>query len=173
MSNLQSQQLQILTSRNTDEWYTPRFIIDKVRQVLGKIDLDPASNHFANSWIQANTYYTKEQNGLKQEWEGNVFLNPPFSETGIWTRKLVKCFEERKVYSAIILVNSNLGTSWFEELWEDYPVCCLRKRLRFIDSEGYEGEQPNRSQTIVYLGNEFNLFKQVFSPLGKVIYPEL
>jgi hypothetical protein len=60
------------------ERYTPSALIDAVRQVLGEIDLDPASSTEANKVVQANSIFTKRTNGLRQEWHGRIFLNPPF-----------------------------------------------------------------------------------------------
>ena len=54
--------------RNTGEveWYTPVDILDRVRKVLGGIDLDPASCEDANVYVEGATYYSIEEDGLKQ-----------------------------------------------------------------------------------------------------------
>jgi ParB family chromosome partitioning protein len=49
------------------------------RDVLGGIDLDPATHEDAQGTIQAAKYFTKEHDGLKQEWHGSVWLNPPYA----------------------------------------------------------------------------------------------
>lgn len=61
------------------EHYTPLGIIDRCRWTLSDpIDLDPASNHVANSIIRANRFYSKADNSLERSWLAkNVFLNPP------------------------------------------------------------------------------------------------
>lgn len=59
---------------STDEWYTPKEIID----ALGEFDLDPCAP-MRPLWRTARVMYNKEQDGLKQEWEGRVWLNPPYS----------------------------------------------------------------------------------------------
>jgi len=47
----------VLTSSASDEWYTPPETIALAREVMGGIDLDPASSEMAQGWIQAETYY--------------------------------------------------------------------------------------------------------------------
>lgn len=62
------------TANTTDEWYTPRYIIDS----LGKFDLDPCAP-IVPLYQTAGTMYNELENGLEQNWEGRVWLNPPYS----------------------------------------------------------------------------------------------
>lgn len=61
--------------RDGDENYTPPYVIEAVRQVLGGIDLDPASCERAQSSISASVYYTKADDGLSFSWKGAVWVN--------------------------------------------------------------------------------------------------
>lgn len=67
----------------TDVWLTPPDIITD----LGPFDLDPcaATNR---PWPTADTMYTIEDNGLRREWCGFVWLNPPYSDVWTWVAKL-------------------------------------------------------------------------------------
>lgn len=69
------------------EFYTPPFIIESARKVLGVIDLDPASNEIANRTVQAKRIFTKEDNGLAQEWSGKVWMNHPFGKGELACKK--------------------------------------------------------------------------------------
>lgn len=62
------------SANTTDEWYTPKEIID----ALGKFDLDPCAP-VNPLWQTATQMYNKNDNGLLQEWVGRVWLNPPYS----------------------------------------------------------------------------------------------
>lgn len=62
----------------TVEWYTPPYIIE----ALGNdFDLDPCAPK--KDWYTAKKCFTKEDDGLVQDWKGFVFLNPPYSNPTI------------------------------------------------------------------------------------------
>lgn len=63
------------------EWYTPPHIMRLVRDLLGGIELDPASNQLANSMVGADRYFTLQDNGLEQDWKAEtLWLNHPFGK---------------------------------------------------------------------------------------------
>lgn len=169
-----SQAMSILTSQATVDWYTPPEWIERARQVLGTIHLDPASDELPQQWIKAEKYYTKEQDGLSKSWFGNVWLNPPFADTQRFVDYLIEEFETGRTREAILLVNSNLGYRWFEDLWIKYPVCMVRDRIRFIKADGTSGGQAKRAQCFVLLHRQYDtLFKftEVFQEFGRVLMP--
>ena len=97
-----SQPMQVLTSQQSVEWYTPPQYVEMVREVLGDIDLDPASSEIPQSWIQARTYWTAEDDGLSRDWFGRVFLNPPYP-AGDWSRYMVKQWKAGNLEASIAL----------------------------------------------------------------------
>lgn len=61
------------------EYYTDPRIPGAAREVMGGIDLDPASCLLANAFgVFASRIFTKEDNGLVHDWDGRVWLNHPF-----------------------------------------------------------------------------------------------
>ena len=68
-----------VTPTGKDEWYTPPSIIEAARQLMGSIDVDPASCAVANRIVRANIFHTAADDGLHQPWFGNVWCNPPYS----------------------------------------------------------------------------------------------
>src|SRR4051812_425486 len=69
-----------------DQRFTPKEVLDRVADVIGPIDLDPAAHR--ESRVLANRYYFEEDDGLKHEWSGRtVFCNPPYSHSDLFLRK--------------------------------------------------------------------------------------
>ena len=73
-----------LRSSASSEWTTPRDLFDELDAEF-HFDLDAASTD-ANALC--TRHYTKESDGLAQEWRGSVWLNPPYGrEIGKWMQK--------------------------------------------------------------------------------------
>lgn len=67
-----------------EEWLTPPHVL----QALGPFDLDPCAP-VNRPWDMAARHYTIETNGLMLEWDGRVWLNPPYGKkTGLWLQRL-------------------------------------------------------------------------------------
>lgn len=64
---------------NTFEWATPSDFFARIQERYGPFDLDPAATA-ANA--KAPRFFTKEDNGLAQEWRGAVYCNPPYGRQG-------------------------------------------------------------------------------------------
>ena len=79
------------------EWYTPANILEAVAEVLGAIDLDPASSaaQQAHATVKATRYFTIADNSLEQRWRGRVFLNPPYARGWIdaFVDKMVSAYQ--------------------------------------------------------------------------------
>lgn len=176
--SIRRQQISVITgSSESNEWYTPAHIIERARQVLGEIDLDPASCAAANAIVGAKTFCTQEQDGFSGPWFGRVWLNPPYGkedgerETNAvrWARKLIEEYDADHVSAAILLVKAALGYNWFEELWRQYPTCLLRERVSFMRPDGSDDGQAKHATALLYLGPNVTRFYAVFSPVGRVI----
>lgn len=62
------------------EHYTPARFIEPARRCMNGISLDVASSEDANKIVKADMFFTKENDGLKQDWTQfkTVWCNPPF-----------------------------------------------------------------------------------------------
>jgi len=157
-------------SSETNEWYTPDHIIEKVFQVMGGVDLDPCSDPEGN--VGAVNIFTQEDDGLSKEWFGRVFMNPPYGgETGEWCRYLIG----QDVEQAIVLIAASTGTTYFHEMleWAD-AVWFGKGKLQFKphkDSES-DGKNPTIYNVMFYKGSNVIAFKEQFNNIGKVIQLE-
>lgn len=165
---------QRIHSSNSNEWYTPVRYIKAVHEVMGGVDLDPASCAYANQIIQATVYYTLETDGFNQAWPGRVFLNPPYgidskrqSNAGKWSKRLIDQFQAGITTEAILLVNAVPGNEWFKPLWQ-FLICFTDHRIKFYNSAG-QANQPTHSNCFVYLGSNQDRFCTVFAEFGPVV----
>ena len=148
------------------EWYTPAEYIELAHEVMGNIDLDPASSEIANKIVQAKKYYTAENDGLSQEWSGNIWLNPPYASELI--NKFVDKFisELAKINQAIILVNNATETEWFNKLVRHSSALCFPSgRVKFNRPDGTIGA-PLQGQALIYFGEQAKKFIEIFKVKG-------
>lgn len=152
------------------EWYTPPEIIEAAREVLGTIDLDPASCEEAQETVKATTFYTEEENGLERDWSGRVFLNPPFAHPIVkyFAEKLLASFSTGSVPQAVYLSNACTDTGWWQGLASHGPVCFPEGRIKFRGPLD-QGQSPTLGQTLIYLGENTATFREVFGKFGVVL----
>ncbi len=154
-----------------NEWYTPPSYIEAARKTMGSIDLDPASTEEANKIVQAKQYYTLQKDGLKQEWRGNIWMNPPYSQPDI--EKFCTKLIESPLKQACVLVNNATETVWFQTLLQKcVGVCFIRGRVKFIDKDGNATGTPLQGQAILYFGDNKKVFKENFSSFGTILWIE-
>lgn len=148
------------------EYYTPQIYIDAARRVMGSIDLDPASCEKANETVKATKIYTKENSGFNEYWEGNVWMNPPYSK-GVIDKFVDKLTSSGGVASWIVLVPARTDRKFFEELaafsdaivFTNHRVKCLRNGVD--DTSG-----PTAGSAFFYRGNDTKKFFDEFSAFG-------
>lgn len=98
-----------VTEKTTDVWLTPHHIIN----VLGEFDLDPCSHPTPPFRIATNTYSIEHgQDGLLLDWQGRVWLNPPYSEWAKWVKRL------KDHGNGIALIFARTDTrAFFDHVW--------------------------------------------------------
>lgn len=156
-----------------NEWFTPGKYIEAARRVLGAIDLDPASNPLAQEWIKAANYFTRDDDGLSQEWHGRIWLNPPYARAEImpFIEKLVTEIRGHRVTAAILLTHNYTDTEWFHlAMSAAAAVCFTRGRVRFVDDLGNESA-PTQGQAFIYYGEHDELFTSEFGEFGAILRP--
>jgi phage N-6-adenine-methyltransferase len=160
-----------LTGR--EGWYTPALYIAAVIEVMGGIDLDPASSEAAQQTVGAFQFFTLADDGLLHPWSGRVFLNPPYDAQKIlkFTTKLVTEYQSGGVTEAILLTNSATETRWFQAAADACSAFCHpSKRIAFIDPENPNKKAaPTQGSSLFYFGWRPSRFEDVFIRFGLVV----
>jgi len=160
--------------RRRNEWYTPPEYISLARNVLGDIDVDPASSQVAQEIVQARTYFDKERDGLRQDWHGRVWLNPPYSQPliGKFIGKLLCEWNSGRVQACIALTHNYTDAMWFHDaVSAASAVCFTQGRVRFYEPGGSTAS-PTQGQAFFYYGREVDTFKHEFARVGFIVRPE-
>jgi hypothetical protein len=154
--------------------------VDLVKQVFdgGLIDLDPASDVQWNRNVGAAAFFTKDSDGLKQDWFGRVFVNPPGGKTG---NKSNTSLFWQKLMAQRINIQEAIFLAFSAEALQNtqnkdcapimaFSFCVPSKRLRFV-ARGVEKFAPSHSNVVVYVPGAVDnttKFVNVFSALGAV-----
>jgi len=155
------------------EWFTPPPFIAAARSVLGEIDLDPATHPKAQKRVKATRFYTKAEDGLRQEWRGRVWLNPPYGrvDVALFVEKLLDHYQRQEVTAAILLTHNYTDTKWFHAaVAVSAAVCFTRGRIYFEDNNG-DTCKPTQGQAFFYFGGEANTFAERFRDIGFLMRP--
>jgi hypothetical protein len=176
-----------LFSSDSDSWYTPADIVERVRLVFGgSIDLDPCSCLEANAIVSASKYYDKSQDGLaaSNRWGGAVFLNPPYGMSGgasvaeRFVDRALREYSTGAVSSVVMLLRAGFGCRWLQKV-VGYPHCILWRRVAFVrgDSTSSRDDTANGTREmsrnphgsiVVYLGGDVHSFVRHFSDCGMI-----
>lgn len=114
-------------SSATDDWPTPMSFFQQVVKEFGDFDLDPCASP---TNAKARKFFTVDDNGLAQKWEGKVWMNPPYGRTiAKWMKKAFESFQ--KGAFVVCLVPSRTDTHWWHEYAMKGEVRFIRGRLKF------------------------------------------
>lgn len=147
-----------------NEWYTPAEYLHAAREVMGGIDLDPASTREANTIVQAEQFCTIADDGLTQDWYGRVWLNPPYAQPliGKFAEKLVDEYVRDNIEQACVLVNNATETEWFLHMASVANAFCFPKtRIKFWAPDRSTAS-PLQGQAFMYLGEHYLEFTRIF-----------
>jgi len=136
--------LSVMAKRETDAengWQTPRFLVERVRAVLGDIYLDPCTTK-ANP-CDAARFYTPADDGILMPWEGRVYCNPPYGRTiAHWVDKAIG--HAHGGGQVVMLVPARCDSRWFHRLSRVATGLLLFSgRLSFESDVKREGKGSN------------------------------
>ena len=136
-----------MMSSKTPEWATPHSFFDALNREFS-FTLDPCSTHENAKCLK---HYTKEDDGLSQNWGGEVvFCNPPYGrELPKWVKK---CYEESQHADVVMLIPARTDTRWFHDyIYGKAEIRFIRGRLKFND--GKQGA-PFPSMVVIFRASQ-------------------
>lgn len=163
----------------SQDWGTPQKYVDAVKEVFGgAIDLDPCSNE--SSIVGARVEYTPpKHDGLKESWSHRrIYVNPPYGidhERGTTIKHwLYRCALANRAHGSEVLALVPVATNTSH--WKRYvfgkarAVCFLSDtRLRFLVNGRDGGKGAPMSCAMIYWGNRYERFRDVFKKHGAVV----
>ncbi|PPQ34613.1 hypothetical protein CH337_22210 [Rhodoblastus acidophilus] len=145
-------------TRIRDVRLTPEHFIKQAQYVLGEIDTDPAWH--PASFVQPKIAgFTEEDDGLKQDWMGRVWLNPPFTLMAPFVRKAAEQVALGNAEVVLCLLPARVGDTPFQRLADQAHVILLPGRIKFAD----EHRKPLRYEA------PFPMMLMVFGGEGALI----
>lgn len=118
------------TASDATVWLTP----PRILAALGPFDLDPCAAPEPRPWPTAAVHFGKAEDGLKREWRGRVWLNPPYGNaTGAaFMRRMAK----HRHGTALIFARTETAV-FHETVWQAASALLfLRGRLAFHRPDG-------------------------------------
>lgn len=127
------------------DWETPNIFFSELNKEFG-FTLDPCCYHHT---AKAKKFYTKQEDGLIQDWGGHtVFCNPPYGkEIGAWVKK---CYLEslKPNTTVVLLIPSRTDTKYFHDwIYNKGELRFVKGRLKFV---GGKDSAPFPSLVVVY-----------------------
>ena len=137
----------IMFSSKTDLWETPQEFFDELDQEF-HFDLDVCA---LPENAKCSRYYSPEQNGLSQPWDGVCWCNPPYGrEIGKWVQK--GFFASVSGATVVMLLPARTDTKWFHEyIYGKAEVRFIKGRLKF---GGNKNSAPFPSMVVVFRRKE-------------------
>ena len=113
-------------SSSTDLWATPQDFFDKLNAEFGfELDVCATPDN-----AKCARYFTKQDDGLAQEWSGKIWMNPPYGrEIGAWMKKAYEAAQNGA--TVVCLVPARTDTNWWHEYAIKHEVRFIRGRLKF------------------------------------------
>lgn len=137
----------LMFSSKTDKWATPQAFFDELNREFA-FDLDVCA---LPENAKTARYYTPDEDGLTQPWEGVVWCNPPYGrQIGRWVERA--SLAGASGTTVVMLLPARTDTKWFHEyIYGKAEIRFVRGRLRF---GGAENPAPFPSMVVVFRGED-------------------
>jgi len=131
----------------SDEWYTPKHVFDALGTAF---DTDVAHPGCGDACcVPARRWITRDS--LQHEWDGLVWMNPPFggrNSLGPWLDKFFKHG------NGVALTPDRTSAPWFHDAWEKADAVLFTRKIRFLRPDGSEGVSPSNGTALWAAGGQ-------------------
>src|SRR3990167_9984200 len=117
-------------SSKSNEWITPQDFFDELdREFHFTLDVCATKKN-----AKCELYFTKETDGLSEDWPGVCWMNPPYGrQIGFWVKKAM---DEASTGSTVVcLLPARTDTRWWHEYAMKGEIRFIKGRLRFSGSK--------------------------------------
>lgn len=140
-------------SSKTDLWSTPQILFDVLNQEF-HFNLDVCAT---DENTKCARYFTEQQDGLAQDWQGICWMNPPYGDDiPFWVAKAHASADAGAV--VVCLVPARTDTAWWWDHCIEGEIRFLRGRLKFGDGKG---SAPFPSAVVIFRAFVLPVHKKV------------
>jgi site-specific DNA-methyltransferase (adenine-specific) len=138
---------ELMFSSKTEMWSTPQDFFDQMNERYNfSLDVCAVSEN-----AKCANFFSPEIDGLKQEWKGTCWMNPPYGrEIGKWVAKAYEEAIEKKNCTVVALLPARTDTRWFHDyiyMRQGVDVYFIKGRLKFGDGKN---SAPFPSMVVVF-----------------------
>jgi len=133
---------ELMFSSKTDLWSTPQDFFDKMNERFSfTIDVCATAEN-----AKCHAYFTEETDGLKQDWRGVVWCNPPYGkQIGEWIKKGYEASINGS--TVVMLLPARTDTRYFHDYCIKGEIEFIKGRLKF---GGNKNAAPFPSMIVVF-----------------------
>lgn len=153
----------------SDEWYTPKYIFDGLGVTF---DLDVASP-IDRSFVTVPALKFITVNSINEEWEGFVWMNPPFggrNSKGVWLDKI------HAHGNGIALTPDRSSAPWWQKAASECDALMfVSGKIKFVKPDGSTGDSPGTGTTLFAYGSKATqaLLNAQKNGLGIVLFKQM
>jgi DNA-binding XRE family transcriptional regulator len=135
-----------------DSRFTPKLIADAIKTAFGKIAFDPCAHPRSPVKAPRQIFKAAGQDGLTQDWSGQVvFVNPPYSSSSAWLRKINVEWQAGRIGLLLCLVNSKTDArEYHAALSNGASVFFFEGRIKYVKPDGTQEPSSQPSMMIAF-----------------------
>lgn len=134
---------ELMFSSATDLWATPADFFAALDFVFGfETDVCATQEN-----AKCERFFSPEIDGLKEEWTGTCWMNPPYGKTiGAWVKKAYESAKKNRA-TVVCLLPARVDTKWWHDYCAKGEVTFVKGRLKF---GGSKNGAPFPSAVVVF-----------------------